>query len=124
GEFDQVVMYSIVNEEPEPLADVPRHIGEIVAKCLAKDTEERYQSADELLSDLQQCRAELSGSEPVETVSVFQFSRERSKKKKWKLAGLSMAIFAFYRNQQDCDPKLRWRVEAERRIVRLQQIAR
>ena len=65
-------MYAIVNENPTPFTEVPKQIGEINATCLAIDADERYQSADELLTDLRQCRDVSSGSEPVEIVMTFR----------------------------------------------------
>ncbi|MFQ5629297.1 MAG: protein kinase, partial [bacterium] len=57
GEFDQVVMYSIVNEEPEPVSKLrpgaPEEIVRIVDKAMAKDAAERYQHIDEMLKDLE-----------------------------------------------------------------------
>jgi len=56
GEHEPAVIYSIMNETPEPLArykaNVPEGLQRIVDKALAKDKEERYQHADELLADL------------------------------------------------------------------------
>jgi serine/threonine protein kinase/tetratricopeptide (TPR) repeat protein len=56
GEHEQAVVYSIVNEEPEPLTSlrtgVPMEFEGIVGKCLAKSPAERYQHADELIVDL------------------------------------------------------------------------
>ena len=63
GDFDQAVVYSILNEPPEPLTGVrtgvPRELERIVNKCLAKKAEERYQHADGLLVDLQALRRDL-----------------------------------------------------------------
>jgi serine/threonine protein kinase len=56
GDYEQAVLYSIMNEAPEPLtavrSNVPMELDRIVAKALAKDPKERYQHADELLADL------------------------------------------------------------------------
>jgi serine/threonine protein kinase/tetratricopeptide (TPR) repeat protein len=56
GEYEQAVTYSIVNENPIPVqeirSDVPTELAKIVSKCLEKDTESRYQHADEILVDL------------------------------------------------------------------------
>ena len=56
GDYDQVVVYSIINEPPEPLTavrtGVPKELERIVNKCLAKEAGERYQGVDELLVDL------------------------------------------------------------------------
>jgi serine/threonine protein kinase len=56
GEHEQVVVYSILNEEPDPLTSlrsgVPIELEHVMAKALAKDTNDRYQHVDELLIDL------------------------------------------------------------------------
>ena len=56
GQYDQVLLYEIVNEEPEPLtairAGLPMELEFIVGKCLAKDSVDRYDSASELAKDL------------------------------------------------------------------------
>ena len=56
GDYDQVVVYSLMNETPEPLTavrtGVPKELERVVNKCLAKEPGERYQRVDELLVDL------------------------------------------------------------------------
>jgi len=56
GEHEAAIIYSIMNETPEPLArykaNVPQGLQRIVDKALTKDKEERYQHADDLLADL------------------------------------------------------------------------
>ncbi len=51
------ILYAIMQEEPEPFAQVnpelPENLETIVFKALKKDKEERYQSTDELIKDLQ-----------------------------------------------------------------------
>jgi TolB-like protein/Flp pilus assembly protein TadD len=63
GEHQAALMFSIVNEEPEPIARfnerASNEIGHIVAKALEKDKEDRYQHADDLLSDLRRERKKL-----------------------------------------------------------------
>jgi serine/threonine protein kinase len=56
GEYEQSMMYSILNEDPEPLTalrtGVPIALDGILVKALAKDRETRYQHVDELPADL------------------------------------------------------------------------
>ncbi|HUG80504.1 MAG TPA: protein kinase, partial [Bryobacterales bacterium] len=63
GDFDQAIVYSIMNEPAEPLTavrtGVPKELERIVSKCLAKKPAERYHHTDELLGDLQGVRREL-----------------------------------------------------------------
>jgi len=57
GHHDQAAIYSILNEEPEPLShfvsDMDPEIEKIISKCLKKDLDSRYQRASDLLLDLQ-----------------------------------------------------------------------
>ncbi len=61
GEHTAALLYSIVFEEPAPLARynerVTSELQRIVSKALEKNPEDRYQHADELLSDLRRERA-------------------------------------------------------------------
>ena len=63
GDFDQAVVFSIMNEPPEPLTAVrtglPKELERIVNKCLAKKADERYQGATDLLVDLQALKRDL-----------------------------------------------------------------
>ncbi len=56
GDYEQAVIYSILNEEPEPLTSlrsgVPIALDGIIAKALAKDPDTRYHHVDELPADL------------------------------------------------------------------------
>jgi serine/threonine-protein kinase len=56
GEHEAAIMYSIVNEEPTPIAtlrpDCTPEIGHIIGKALEKDPADRYQSVSEMVVDL------------------------------------------------------------------------
>ncbi|MFC1800070.1 protein kinase, partial [Candidatus Eisenbacteria bacterium] len=62
GEYDQAVIYSILNEDPRPISElapkIPQGFGDIVSRCLEKDSTSRYQSAAELEADLGRWREE------------------------------------------------------------------
>jgi len=57
GDYEAALLYSILNEDPEPLSgegkDAPAGFDGIIAKALAKDPARRYQRAEELIADLQ-----------------------------------------------------------------------
>ncbi len=60
GDYDQAVIYSILNTEPElasklNLVDV--HLKTIINKALQKEPDKRYQTANELLNDLAAVRS-------------------------------------------------------------------
>jgi TolB-like protein/Tfp pilus assembly protein PilF len=62
GEYDAAVVYSIINDTPEPLAryksDIPERIQQIASKMLEKDSQLRYQHVDDLIADLKKARSE------------------------------------------------------------------
>lgn len=68
GEYEQVVIYSILNEEPEAIMslrpDAPPELDRIVGKSLTKGRGDRYQRVDEMLYDLRQLKGELSKAAP------------------------------------------------------------
>jgi serine/threonine protein kinase/tetratricopeptide (TPR) repeat protein len=81
GEYDQSVMYSIMNEEPQPMTalrtGVPMQLEQIVNKALAKSPDERYQHADEMVVDLKKLKKESE----TRTVSVPTVVASKSGKK-------------------------------------------
>jgi len=64
GDYEQAVVYSIVNEEPKPVTGlrtgVPVELEKIVNKCLEKDSALRYQHADDLIADLYRLKRDTS----------------------------------------------------------------
>ena len=92
GEHQAALMYSIVNEEPQPIArfneKVTTEIERIVSKALAKDRDERYQHIDDMLADLRRERKNLeyaragyatsSGTARITTVKPTTRKRRRN----------------------------------------------
>ncbi|MCK4773957.1 MAG: protein kinase, partial [Candidatus Krumholzibacteria bacterium] len=73
GNQDTAVIYSIMNEKPEPLRKIlpetPAALEQIVYKAMAKDWEERYLNANELLADLRQIQTAIKTGEAMPAVS-------------------------------------------------------
>ncbi len=65
GEHEAAMMYSLMNENPEPLAryktDVPTELQHIIDKSLAKERGERYQHIDEMVADMRRTQHSISG---------------------------------------------------------------
>lgn len=86
SEYEQAVIYSILNEEPKPLTsfrnEVPLELERIVNKALTKSPDERYQHVDEMLVDLKSLTEELESgvtktlltkAKPSPSVAVLPF---------------------------------------------------
>ncbi|MGB8658597.1 MAG: protein kinase [Candidatus Zixiibacteriota bacterium] len=97
GEHQAAIIYSIVNEAPEPLARYKANISEglqrIVYKALEKDREERYQHIDDLLADLRRERKSLDYVKTGQLVQPVE-TQKPIKKKTLSLvvAGLAVLI--------------------------------
>ena len=56
GHYEQAIVYSILQEAPEPITalrtGIPLELERVANKCLAKRADERYQTVSDLLADL------------------------------------------------------------------------
>jgi serine/threonine-protein kinase len=118
GQYEQATIYSILNEDPEPLKnyypDISDNLENISNRILAKNSTDRYQHCEQLLNDLQSC-AEITGhdhathlKEPVVEKEIhenafkrlqrssFGFMRSINKQLKipWKIAMLIILLMA------------------------------
>jgi len=61
GEYDQAILYAVINEEPESVSkirsDISEELRRIVRKALTKNPGSRYQTAIDLLQDLKLLQA-------------------------------------------------------------------
>jgi serine/threonine protein kinase/Flp pilus assembly protein TadD len=77
GDYEQAVVYSILNEEPEPVTairtGIPQELERIINKTLVKDPSDRYQHADDMMVDLRKFKKD---SKPEVTVSKKKTSPE------------------------------------------------
>jgi len=94
------LMYKHVNEAPkDPRAicpELPPYIGNIILKCLEKDPAKRYQSAREILSDLETQSAPPIASQTPSTVGTETISIQfaRPKRPAWWIAGGALVLVA------------------------------
>ena len=95
GDYDQVVVYSLMNEDPEPLTavrtGVPKELERIVNKCLAKEPGERYQRVDELLVDLRGLQKEQQ-VEAATRARPAPAAAQASHRTPWLLAGAAVLV--------------------------------
>lgn len=66
GDYEQAIIYSIMREMPEPLTSlrtaVPVELERIFERASEKDPGDRYQTADDMLSELRRARRNLTDS--------------------------------------------------------------
>ena len=64
GLHETAIIYEIVNVDPEPISiikpELPPDVDAILLECLAKEPDERYQSAKEIVKDLRKLKRESS----------------------------------------------------------------
>ncbi len=91
GDYEQAVIYSIFNEEPakpsDVRKDVPAEFDFILEKALAKEPEDRYQHADDLLVDLKHLKRDSRPDRKSVAVAV-----SRRKTRRWARWGIPAAI--------------------------------
>ena len=79
SDYEQALVYSILNEDPPPLAsfrsDIPAELEKIVVKALQKDSSLRYQAVADLQADLASLQKHLEAGERV------PLARARAKKR-------------------------------------------
>ncbi len=97
GDTSLSVLSAILRDNPRPLLEVnptlPRELARVVRRCLAKDPDDRYQSAADLRNDLDDLRqASLSGELRL-PASIPVASKASSSR--WALAaGLAVAVLS------------------------------
>jgi serine/threonine protein kinase/tetratricopeptide (TPR) repeat protein len=85
GDYEQAVVYSILNEDPESLTGirtgVPRELERIVNKAMTKNPEDRYQRVEDLTVDIRRFRKESGAAAEAEP----EVKKKRPKGKKRNL---------------------------------------
>ncbi len=105
GDYEQAIVYGILNESPEPLTavrtGVPMGLEWIVNKLLHKDAEYRYQTAADLLADLKSVDLGGSGhstrsaaSMSAAQISVDPVEAKRQTIPNWMWAVVAIALIA------------------------------
>ncbi len=114
SEYETALVYSIINEDPEPVtglrSGVPMNVERIIQKCLEKDPLYRHQHVDEIIVDFKKAEREmLSGvrsnisipgvdnvarSVPKDRVNMI--SRQRSKFLLYVIPVFILVLFGVY----------------------------
>jgi serine/threonine protein kinase len=100
GEYDQSMIHSILNHEPEPITkirkDLPSGLEQVIYKALTKNPAGRYQSMEDFLGDL---KAIAEGLKPLRAKAGLLRGRILGLKKTYAYTGLAciviLAVLAF-----------------------------
>ena len=84
GEYDQAVIYSILNEEPEPDNEFDEGLKHIISKSLEKNPDDRYQTAEEIAEELNAIR---KGGE-------VKIAQSKQSKLPWIITGVTIILIA------------------------------
>jgi len=95
GDQEPSVIYSILKERPEPIAnlkrDIPESLEQVVSKALEKDLDKRYQHIDELLDDAKSISA---GIVPEEIKVRLRKEKLRKRKRALLYGGATGLVVA------------------------------
>jgi serine/threonine protein kinase/Tfp pilus assembly protein PilF len=83
GDYEQAILYSILNEEPDSVSrilnDIPANLEFVIHKALQKNRKKRYESLNEMLDDLQAIVKNLKVTQdgfnenPLPSIAVLPF---------------------------------------------------
>jgi len=81
GDYEQAIMYSIINEDPEFIGkirnDVPAALEKVVSKALEKNPAKRFQSMDEMCEALQNALNEVQDGRTASALTVRLGRKQR-----------------------------------------------
>ncbi len=97
GESKQDVVSAILNKAPVPMTDlrsgVPVALEAIVGKCLEKDRDERYQSAQELQSDLRKLQHSLAAGTAEVRPGAWKWKKDViARRWSWMIALVAIVV--------------------------------
>ena len=83
GDYEQAIIYSILNQEPEPVSEIDAGLQHIISKSLAKNLDNRYQSAGEIAGQLRT----IGEGRKIKTIV-------KKPKLPWMIAGVMVILIA------------------------------
>ena len=93
GDIDQVIIYSILDKQPEKITslnpEIPLELENIVSKALEKNLDSRYKNIEEMLADLMSFKNKSSG------LNSGHFIRKRKGKSKRLSTAIISALIIF-----------------------------
>ncbi len=98
GDTAMSTLSAIIREEPQSITDLnqglPRYLGRVIKRCLAKNPQRRYGNAREVYNELLELREELDSGELLPAVGIFPQARGKTKFWFGAIAGAALAALA------------------------------
>jgi serine/threonine protein kinase len=98
GDYRQILVYAISNEDPEPVAklrpEAPAELVEIIEKALAKDPGQRYQQVGDLIGRLKTLQAKLGPLSSSAVVTPLRAPRPKGKFSSWLAVAVAAVALA------------------------------
>ena len=83
GDYEQAIIYSIFNEEPDRVTkankDIPDILGKIISRAMVKDRNLRYGSVEDLIRDLEEFQKPLIATEELSETKLLFFTLRKPK---------------------------------------------
>jgi len=101
GENSQSIIYSILNDEPDSPStlqnDIPTPLDTIMLRCLEKEKEKRFQSAEEVDLGLESVLQEISGqvSSGMSVLGTAPSPRSKRKTLLWPIIAITILLIVF-----------------------------
>jgi serine/threonine protein kinase/tetratricopeptide (TPR) repeat protein len=96
GEHQQALIYSILNEKEQPLTGlrtgVPMELERLVGRCLEKDAGLRYQTTEDLASDIR--RLQRQSGEGSRAIASVLGRRNPFRRRSWAAAAVVLIVLA------------------------------
>jgi tetratricopeptide (TPR) repeat protein/predicted Ser/Thr protein kinase len=97
GEYEHAIMYSILNEAPQPItslhSEAPLELESVINKSLVKQAAQRYQHVDELLADLRRVNKEPESKEAFPRTRVrTRILKKVLSKRGWVLPAVMLGV--------------------------------
>ncbi|MEN8192094.1 MAG: protein kinase [Bacteroidota bacterium] len=100
GDYDQVLIYSILDKQPEKItslkSDIPLELEQVVVRALEKDVDSRYQTVEEMLADLESFTNGSTISDSTQSIIQLKKNKKRIKTTILSTAIILLAAIIFY----------------------------
>ena len=93
-EFEQALMYAILNEKPNPINHLPDEFWIIIQKCLEKEPEHRSQNVTSIIKDLK--TISMTDTTTTEPSLKENQNHKKTKSKLFRYKHVSITLYLYW----------------------------